>query len=1232
MTLLRIALAISVVLWTGRTTKTATAEPPNIIFILTDDQGWTMTSHRADPRIPESKSDFYETPHMDRLAQSGILFTQGYAPNPICSPTRNSVLFGQNAARHIYNKDADWYKKTADWWTIPKAIKAANPEYRTAHFGKWHIAMVPQEAGYDYDEGMESNGGGEIFGSGFLDARDYTRPTDEFLAKNNIANPTSAWRGGKPSAYWSDENPKDIFGITNRAKAFMKQCIKDKKPFFVQLSHYATHLSLSSRKESYDHFRNKQAGEQHTNPEFAAMLKDLDTGVGMILEFVRNQGIEDNTYIFLMGDNGGRLSLNQIAVIDQNRQLTGARYSTQHERNLPLRDGKHSFYEGGLRVPFMIAGPRIKPGSVCDVPVTGLDFLPTFAELAGYQGTFPASIDGGSLVPLLRDEGATTVQRSRESLIFHQSSHRKPRSAIRKGKYKLIKYWGKENKYEGTPKVELYDLSADLRETTDLSELHPALTHALEKELNAFLEGVNAETGVRDIKGAFYRLKDDLAAVSKTPQEVVVIHPIFRREPKPAGGQLASVNPPILLNPLVGEKKTFSGGVPEIDNPTFYSYRMSQDKSFPENRTTRLDNHPWAVFNPHQRLAPGTWFWQYRSNKTDWSEILSFRISGEVPVRETPSFAGLLSKIPKKHPRVLVPDGNLEFLRNRNRGNEDWKRLLHAAEKMLSADLPEEKLGIAARRGSTKVEQKKLALDASKKLGSHVQRGIDPLVKAYVLTGEEKYGRAAIDWALKVASYDPNGVSSVNNFADSQCMLQLALVYDACYQLLSPGQRELLLSGIVPRAHRFYLRWRNMLEAKVFSGHVWQHILERMFKTSLAVMDEVPDAKTWLHFLYDVYLARSPVLGPDDGGWWNGNHYVELNGITLLDIPMYLEMWTGRNFLDSPFYDNLPFWLIYSFPANSYSEGFGNGTEKQFGQKLGVLGFMDALSRIKQHPYARWYAEHQLKNGAISKGWDQFYFGERPAKKEHTIYDDDEFRWFRIKWDLPDLPPLSDPVDQLPLARDFRETGTVNMHTNLVEAADNLMVSIRSSPYGSTSHAHADQNSFNIQYGGQKLFYNSGYRPSMGVPHYQEWFKATIGHNSVLIDGKGQPGGSGESYGWIARFLQGGAISYALGDASRAYDNKFKEPQKAGMKLFRRHLVFLRPSYIVVYDELEAGHEAEWTWLLHSPYEITTSSTDPVFFANSSQSPKPGRSICFAEVGGRIGYAVRPQTGKLQGA
>src|SRR5690606_35813570 len=191
-----------------------------------------------------------------------------------------------------------------------------------------------------------------------------TKATDNYMKTNKVENPSNAKKVGKPSAHWEDVNAKDIFGITGRAKDFMKESIAEGKPFYVQLSHYAVHLSLVSQKETYEYFKNKKPGDLHTNPEFGAMLKDLDTGVGLIMDFIKEMEIEDNTYIFLMGDNEERLSLNQIAVVDENKELVNAHYSTQHNRNAPLRDGKHSFYEGGLRVPFIAVGPGIKANRV----------------------------------------------------------------------------------------------------------------------------------------------------------------------------------------------------------------------------------------------------------------------------------------------------------------------------------------------------------------------------------------------------------------------------------------------------------------------------------------------------------------------------------------------------------------------------------------------------------------------------------------------------------------------------------------------------------------------------------------------------------------------------------------------------------------------------------------------------------------------------------------------------
>lgn len=438
-----------------------------------------------------------------------------------------------------------------------------------------------------------------------------------------------------------------------------------------------------------------------------------------------------------------------------------------------------------------------------------------------------------------------------------------------------------------------------------------------------------------------------------------------------------------------------------------------------------------------------------------------------------------------------------------------------------------------------------------------------PLVKAYLLTGEKKYAEAAIKWANKAATYDPEGVTHINNFADSECMVQLAYIYDSCYDLLTPTEKAAILKNIQVRGTNFYNRWTNSIEAKAFAAHVWQHILERFFKTAIAVKDDLPEADDWLTYLYEVYLARSPVLGSTDGGWWNGNSYFSINTITLLEIPLILQEWTGQDFFNRPFYKNNPYWLMYSLPINSYSDGFGNGTENRFNQKAEVIAYLDILSRLHQNREVALFVKKHLQT------------------TQTKLEADKDFPWFRLRWELPERPIPAEKLN-VPQARVFPENGTVNMHTDLENAENNLMVSMRSSPFGGLSHSHANQNAFNIQFGGEQVFHNSGHRPSMGVPHYTDWFKATKGHNTILIDGKEQPVGHGESYGMIPRFLHGEQISYALGDASNAYDNQIEGPQKTGLETFRRHLIFLRPSTVVVYDELVADHPADWSWLLHT--------------------------------------------------
>ena len=472
---------------------------PNIIFIITDDQGWTSVSYPSDPERSDSASDFIETPNMATLAAQGMRFSQAYTPNPICAPARHSMLFGQRATRHIYNRDETWIDRAPDWLTIPKAIKAANPEYRTAHFGKWHVGLKPQDAGFEFTDGLTDNeegdkSAGAIFAdTNFLDQDLMDAYNKAHNIDTTLANPDG--RDRSVTFYLSDD-PKTAYSLTARASAFIREAVADGKPFYAHIAHYAIHTAMAARQESYNKFLDKAPGTKHDDPAFAAMTFDLDAAIGQIVGLVKELGIEDETYIVIIGDNGGVEYMAQTSHIDADGNILDTFRTKVAEANAPLRDGKHSFYEGGIRVPFLIAGPGIPANSHSNEPITGLDLLPTFAELAGYDGTPPGPLDGESIVDLLDASDETVFERQDPTLIFHQAGRRPPRSAVRDGRYKLVKLWTRPSEVDGETlpyTLELYDLETDLGEQNDLSDTHPEIVADLHEKLLHHIAEVNSE-------------------------------------------------------------------------------------------------------------------------------------------------------------------------------------------------------------------------------------------------------------------------------------------------------------------------------------------------------------------------------------------------------------------------------------------------------------------------------------------------------------------------------------------------------------------------------------------------------------------------------------------------------------------------------------------------------------------------------------------------------------------
>ena len=416
---------------------------PNFVFILTDDHGWSQVGHLPHPDMKEAKSNYLETPNLTRLVEEGMRFTRGYSPASLCTPTRRSILCGTTTARSGTEFKSSFVPH--EKMTLPKALKMTHNNYVTAHFGKWGESMIstPEQCGYDISDGETGNVTGGM--------KDKEKP-HQFI-----------------------EDPKRTNSVTERAIAFMTEQKRSAKPFYAQVSYYATHLSVELEEASLKKFEAKGEPDRKYTPGWAGMLDETDHAIGRILKALDDLDIADNTYVVFMADNGGR------------GEIPGAS-STGRETNFPLKGYKHTLNEGGIRVPFYVRGPGVKANSWCHRLVSGYDLLPTFYELAGGHKALPKEVDGGSFAHLLKGSLKQPVKRGLDGLVFHRPRQRE--SVYTEGEFKLLLKWNGET--PGEPF--LYNTLNDATESKNLAKQFPERVEGMQKSLLTYLKSIGAKT------------------------------------------------------------------------------------------------------------------------------------------------------------------------------------------------------------------------------------------------------------------------------------------------------------------------------------------------------------------------------------------------------------------------------------------------------------------------------------------------------------------------------------------------------------------------------------------------------------------------------------------------------------------------------------------------------------------------------------------------------------------
>lgn len=419
-------LILSVMVFAGCKSSQHQMEKPNILIILADDQGNADAGYQRNPSI-------VSTPAIDEIANAGIVFTNGYASAYVCAPTRAGLLTGRYQQRYGFYRASDSRQGLpVTEITLANLLKAEG--YGTGVFGKWHLGLTeayhPNSRGFDQFYGFLGHGAHDYF-----DLKMSDDPDDFHQHIYRNLQPIS------DTGYLTDN-------IARETSLFIQEQARKKKPFFAYLAFNAVHRPMQAPEKDIAKFN---SGDPERDI-YLAMLHRMDIGIGKVIQTLKDEGVYENTLLFYFSDNGGARGNSSV--------------------NLPYRDFKHSVYEGGLRVPFVISWPNeLEPGT-SDEPVISIDILPTICATLGIALPEDRVYDGKNILSVIEDKSIAPLH---DQLFFDGNDGS---WAVREGEWKLL--------YTKRGNMELYNLDADPYEKENLLEKHPAVAEALEEKYTAW--------------------------------------------------------------------------------------------------------------------------------------------------------------------------------------------------------------------------------------------------------------------------------------------------------------------------------------------------------------------------------------------------------------------------------------------------------------------------------------------------------------------------------------------------------------------------------------------------------------------------------------------------------------------------------------------------------------------------------------------------------------------------
>lgn len=675
---------------------------------------------------------------------------------------------------------------------------------------------------------------------------------------------------------------------------------------------------------------------------------------------------------------------------------------------------------------------------------------------------------------------------------------------------------------------------------------------------------------------------------------------------RPADGATVRLNPPSLTWVHIADAKSYV--IEWADNPEF---RVSQ----------RAEGIPWPTYTHNAVLPPGKYWWRYsyvnkKGERSTPSLARSFVVPPDAAAFPMPTRAEQRQRVPKEHPRLFMRPEDLPQLRELAKTSlaKQFQELKTAADRIIAAGPTPEPERLGSARDKENDELVKYWWP-NREQTEKACKEAETIAFVYLISQEKKYGEAARRWIMHLASWNPDGPTNfrLNCEAAKPMLFRPARAYDWAYDTLSADDRAKFQAVMRRRINDC---WESG-EVQLGVGHLnrpynshGNRVWHKMAESAIAMLDEVPEAETWLDYAVNKFYACYPVWADDDGGWHEGvSYWAGYNSKAV----WWLQVAQSALKIDAyqkPFYSQVADYAMYVAPPGSPNMGFGDLSDRT--PSAGWGGWLDYhlraggnRSTFTHAGYWKWWADQwRMKPDA---GWLGFLY-------------------------MANLPPspAPKPPSDLPSSKVFHGIGVASLHTNLLDSRDDVHLLFKSSPMGSQSHGHNPQNSFLLNAYGRALLTTCVYRDLHGSKFHYNWAHSTVAHNAVLVNGEGQIKHSATSTGAIVAEHFSPQCDYVAGDAVAAYGGRLKRAI--------RHVALVRPQpapgnsdsaagriaagpFVVIYDELAAEKPATFQFMLHGLSQFDVDQA-----AQQLRIEQPGAG-CIVQYSAPVGLAFRQWDG-----